>query len=162
MIAVDTSALMAIVLNEPERDAFIAVIEDAECVFVSSSTLIETRLVAFRRGGEELLRLVDGVVELLGLALAPACPGEIEAAHAAFVAYGKGSGHPAQLNLGDLFSYALAKVRNMCRCCSKATISATPISNLRSCRGAIQVRRTQPMRRFKMLVFSQPFPCRRG
>jgi ribonuclease VapC len=38
---------------------------------------------------------------------------DIDAAYAAFVAYGKGSGHPANLNYGDLFSYALAKVRNL-------------------------------------------------
>ena len=113
MIAVDTSAVMAIVLNEPERDAFIAAIEDAEVAFISTSTLIETRLVAFRRGGEQLVRLVDRVIESLGLALEPAGLEEVAAAQTAFADYGKGGGHPAQLNFGDLFSYALAKVRSL-------------------------------------------------
>ncbi|MEQ1549264.1 MAG: type II toxin-antitoxin system VapC family toxin [Chakrabartia sp.] len=113
MIVVDTSALIAIILNEPERMTFISAIEDAGQAYISTATLIETRVVAHNRGGEQLVLLLDGVVQTLGLEALPPSLAEVSAAHDAFITYGKGRGHPAQLNFGDLFSYALAKVRGV-------------------------------------------------
>ena len=109
MIAVDTSALMAIALNEPEREVFCGIIGKADQAFVASATIIEARMVAHGRGGVQLTQQLTALVEALGLTIVSVGHEEIECAHAAFVAYGKGSGHPAQLNFGDLFSYALAK-----------------------------------------------------
>jgi ribonuclease VapC len=55
--------------------------------------------------------LVDDLLRLPLFEIVPPGPAETDAAYAAFVAFGKGSGHPAGLNFGDVFSYALAKVR---------------------------------------------------
>ena len=113
MIAVDSSALIAIVLDEPEKASFMSQLKQADRVLVSPATIVEARLVAYRRGGDVLVALLDDLIETFGMAIIPPGPDEIAAAHAAFVAYGKGGGHPAQLNFGDLFSYALAKVRGL-------------------------------------------------
>ena len=113
MIAVDTSALMAIVLHEPERTTFLAIINRADVIVMSSASLIETRIVCFRRGGQPLVAEVDDLIEAFGIQIIPPDAAEIAIAHDAFVHYGKGNGHPAQLNFGDLFSYALAKAGDM-------------------------------------------------
>ena len=57
--------------------------------------------------------LVDDLLRLPLFEIVPPGPAEMAAAYAAFVAFGKGSGHPAALNFGDVFSYALAKVRGL-------------------------------------------------
>ena len=113
MIVVDTSALIAMLLNEPERRKFADAIKKAQQALVSSATIVEARMVAYGKGGPERVRVLDGIIESLGLQIIPLGIEEIEIAHSAFVTYGKGNGHPAQLNFGDLFSYALAKSRGV-------------------------------------------------
>lgn len=113
MIVVDTSALAVIVFGEPERDAFVACIERAGRTLVSTATVVETRLVVHGRRGQRAVVLLDDMLRLPLFELAPPGSAEMDAAYAAFVAYGKGSGHPAGLDFGDLFSYALAKVRGL-------------------------------------------------
>jgi ribonuclease VapC len=54
MIAVDTSALIAIILNEPEREQFLAVLDAAPATVMSASSLVETRLVAWSRGQQSM------------------------------------------------------------------------------------------------------------
>jgi ribonuclease VapC len=111
VIAVDTSALLAIVFNERERNDFREIIRLSDKALMSAVTAIETRIVVHSRRGERGLVLFNGLIALPAFELVPPGTAELEAAYAAFVAYGKGSGHPASLNFGDLFSYALAKVR---------------------------------------------------
>ncbi|OGS58913.1 MAG: twitching motility protein PilT [Erythrobacter sp. RIFCSPHIGHO2_12_FULL_63_10] len=113
MIAVDTSALMAILLGEPERDRMIAALEQADRAVISTGTLIELRIVAFRKHGASLAAEVDVLLNLFGIDVASVGAEESDLAHTAFVQYGKGNGHPAQLNFGDLFAYALAKSRGV-------------------------------------------------
>ena len=113
MIAIDSSALMAIILDEPERKSFLDSLDRAEKALVSAATLIESRMVAHGKGGEKLVLALDEIVQGYTMEIVPPGPAEIEIAHAAFVTYGKGNGHPAQLNFGDLFSYALAKSRGV-------------------------------------------------
>lgn len=113
MIVVDSSALMAIVIGEPERRHFLDLLDKAGGILISSATVIETRMVAHGRGGQAFLDKLDTVIRNYEFEIVPPGAGEIAAAHAAFITYGKGSGHPAQLNFGDLFSYALAKVRGL-------------------------------------------------
>lgn len=113
MIAVDTSALMAIAFAEPERDAFLQAIKIADKALISTVSAVETRMVVHGRRGQRAVVLMDDLLRLPMFELvAPGAP-EMDAAYAAFVAYGKGSGHPAGLNFGDVFSYALAKVRGL-------------------------------------------------
>jgi ribonuclease VapC len=113
MIVVETSALVAIVFDEPECAEFVSAIAKADLALVSSVSVVEARMVVCRRKGEQVVRVLDEFLAQPVFEIVSAGEAEIAAAHAAFVTYGKGSGHPAQLNFGDLFSYALAKVRNV-------------------------------------------------
>ena len=105
MIAVDTSALMAIVLNEPEADACIAALEAEDRLLISAGTVAEAIIVSARRNvGEQLARLIDGLgFEVVAVTLASA-----RRIAQAYEKWGKGM-RPAALNLGDCFAYAVAK-----------------------------------------------------
>lgn len=113
MIVIDTSALVAIVFAEPERDAFLDVLQKHQRVLISTPTVVETRLVVHGRRGQRAVVLLDDLLRLPPFELVAPDAEQAIAAYSAFVAYGKGSGHPASLNCGDLFSYALAKVRGL-------------------------------------------------
>ena len=113
MIVADTSAILAIAFAEPEREAFVAALERAERTLVSSVTAVEARMVVHARRGQRAVVLVDDLLRLPFFEIVPPGAAEMDAAYAAFVAYGKGSGHPAALNFGDVFSYALAKTRGL-------------------------------------------------
>ncbi len=130
MIAVDTSAIMAIVLKEQERATLLAALGSAQSIVVSSATLIEIRVVSYRRGGQSLVDEVDALIEALGIDVIAPGPAEVQSAHDAFVLYGKGGGHPAQLNFGDLFSYGLAKARNIPLLFKGDDFSATDIATV--------------------------------
>lgn len=110
MIAVDTSALVAIAFAEPEREQLLQAIERAGKALVSAVSVVETRMVLHGRRGQRAVILMDDLLRLpMRELVAPGVP-EMGAAYAAFVAFGRGSGHPAGLNFGDVFSYALAKM----------------------------------------------------
>lgn len=113
MIAVDTSALIAIILNEPERDAFLGVLDDAAAIVMSAASLVETRLVAWSRGQQPFVDAVNALILAYGIEVAPADWSDADHAHDANVTYGKGGGHPINLNFGDLFSYSLASARGL-------------------------------------------------
>lgn len=113
MIAVDSSALIAICLDEAQRGQFMERMDRAERILVSSATLVESRMVAYNKGKARLVERLDMLLEAFGVEIVPPDAEQADIAHAAFVAYGKGTGHPARLNFGDLFSYALAKSRGV-------------------------------------------------
>lgn len=113
MIVVDTSALVAIVFGEAERVAFLEVIRKARTAWLSSVSVVEARMVVHGRLGQPGVLMLDDLIRLPMFAIAAPAEEEAAAAYAAFVNYGKGSGHKAQLNFGDVFSYALAKVRGL-------------------------------------------------
>ena len=113
MIAVDTSALCAIVFDEPEGANFVSAIREAQEILISVVSVVEARMVVQRRKQSAGLAILDEILALPMFEIVPPGSAEIEIAHAAFVTYGKGNGHPAQLNFGDLFSYALAKSRGV-------------------------------------------------
>jgi ribonuclease VapC len=113
MIAVDSSAFIAIIKNEPERDSFLAILKRADRVLVSPATIVEARMVAHRRGGPNLVAELDTLLATVAAEIEPIDDTDLAIAHDAFVAFGRGSGHPAKLNFGDLFSYALAKARGV-------------------------------------------------
>lgn len=105
MIAVDTSALMAILLGEPQADALIAVLEAEDDLLISAGTVAEALIVAARRNvGEEMERLIDG----LGFEIISVTPASARRIAEAYRNWGKGS-HPASLNFGDCFAYEVAK-----------------------------------------------------
>lgn len=113
VIAIDTSALMAIVLNEPERERFLACIAPCEQVLVSSATLMEARLVVYGRQKHAGYQLLEQLLSMRTFNIVAQEKEEMDLAYEAFIVYGKGCGHQAQLNFGDLFSYALAKSRGI-------------------------------------------------
>ncbi len=105
MIAVDTSALMAIVLDEPEASACAALLEAEEQLLISAGTVAEALIVAARRNvGEEMARLIDG----LGFEVVSVTPLAARRIAEAYERWGKGI-HPAALNFGDCFAYEVAK-----------------------------------------------------
>lgn len=110
MIVVDTSALMAIVLNEPEADTCIAALEAEEDILISAGTVAEALIVSARRNvREEVASLIDG----LGFAVVAVTPASARRIAQAYELWGKGL-HPAALNFGDCFAYEVAK-EHACR-----------------------------------------------
>jgi ribonuclease VapC len=105
MIAVDTSAVMAIVLNEPAADALATALEVEDRLLISAGTVAEALIVAGRRNvGEEVAQLVDG----LGFEIINVTPASAQRIADAYATWGKGV-HPAALNFGDCFAYEVAK-----------------------------------------------------
>ncbi len=105
MIVVDTSALMAILLDEPDAEACAAALESAEDPLLSAGTMAEALIVAARRNiGAEMARLIDGMpFETVAVTSASA-----RRIALAYQTWGKGR-HGAALNFGDCFAYDLAK-----------------------------------------------------
>ena len=128
MIAVDSSAFIAIVRQEPERDSFLDILSQADRVLVSPATVVEARMVAHRRGGPDLVAELDVLFTTTSAEIMPIEDADLDVAHAAFVAYGRGSGHPARLNFGDLFSYALAKARGVPLLCKGNDFARTDLT----------------------------------
>lgn len=113
MIVVDTSAIVAIALGEPERQDFVGVIGRSGKALISTVSVVEARMVVHGRRGQRAVILLNDLLRLPIFEQVAPDALEAEAAYAAFVAFGKGSGHPAGLNFGDVFSYALAKMRGL-------------------------------------------------
>lgn len=108
-IVVDTSALLAVLLGEPERDGFEAVLLDHEPV-ISAGTLIETLRVIQSAIGPEALTAVDRLLAVYEVEILPVSKEQVALARDGMVRFGKGSASPpAVLNFGDLFTYALAR-----------------------------------------------------
>jgi ribonuclease VapC len=104
VIAVDTSALMAIVLDEPHGEACMTAIEQADGLLISAGTVAEALIVAARRNvGEEVGALISG----LGFEVVSVTAASARRVADAYGRWGKGV-HPASLNYGDCFSYEVA------------------------------------------------------
>jgi ribonuclease VapC len=108
-MVVDTSALAAIFFNEPERDSFRAAILAATTRLISAATVLETGLVIEARRGEGAGREFDLFAVRANFHVVAVDAEQAELARSAWRRYGKGR-HPAALNFGDCFVYALAKV----------------------------------------------------
>ena len=105
MIAVDTSALMAILLGEVEADACSAALEAQDRLLISAGTVAVALIVAARRNvGAEMTALIDG----LGFEVIPLTSTSARRVAQAYDDWGKGV-HPAALNFGDCFAYVVAK-----------------------------------------------------
>ncbi len=112
-IVVDTSALLAVVFDEPESVLFIETLASCDAVFVCTATVLEALSVVSKRKGNAGVAVLHSFLNRPTFKpVAPAMP-EIDIAYDALLRYGKGNGHPAQLNFGDLFSYATAKSRGI-------------------------------------------------
>jgi ribonuclease VapC len=106
-MVIDTSALLAILQDEPERRAFNEAIEAADSRRLSTATWVETSIIVESRYGAEGLRDLDLLISKASIDLVPVDVEQAHIARLAFSRFGKGR-HPAGLNYGDCFSYALA------------------------------------------------------
>lgn len=105
MIAVDTSALMAIILDEPQAEACMAAIEQADELLISAGTVAEALIVSARRHvGEEVSEMISG----LGFEVVAVTAASARRVAEAYSRWGKGI-HPASLNYGDCFAYEIAR-----------------------------------------------------
>jgi len=106
---VETSALIAILKNEPEAEAFSEAIEAAKFVRISAASYLESSIVVGRYKDPILMARLEEILENPGLLIEPVTAAQAKIAWEAYRDYGKGSGHPANLNFGDCFTYALAR-----------------------------------------------------
>ena len=107
-MVIDSSALTAILFGEPERQRFLKAIVDNSKRLVCAATMLETGIVVEARQGEAGGREFDLFALRAGLEIVPFDAEQMEIARSAWRTYGKGR-HPAGLNFGDCFAYALAK-----------------------------------------------------
>lgn len=106
-MVLDTSAILAILQDEPERRAFNEAIEAASERRLSAATFVELSIVIAARFGPEGIRDLDLFLATAAIELVPFDTDQAQLARSAFSRFGKGR-HPAGLNFGDCFSYALA------------------------------------------------------
>lgn len=106
-MVVDTSALIAILQDEPQRRSFNEAIEAAQTRTISAATLVEASIVLETRFGAEAVRDLDLLISKAQFTIATVDAAQALLAQQAYRQFGKGR-HPAGLNFGDCFSYALA------------------------------------------------------
>jgi len=109
VMVIDTSALIALLNNEPESARLALAIESDATRLISAATVVEAGLVIEARYGPEGGRELDLLIAKAGLSIEAVTPEQAEVARGAWRRFGRGR-HSAGLNFGDCFSYALAKV----------------------------------------------------
>lgn len=106
---VDSSALLAILFGEPDAAAYARAIVAAEVRKISAANWLETAIRIDSGSGAIGSNAFDDLIREASIEVVPVTREHAQLARAAYRAYGKGSGNPAQLNFGDCFAYALAK-----------------------------------------------------
>ena len=107
-MVLDTSALLALLLDEPEAEEFRAAVEEDTTRLLSAATLLETALVIEARKGEPGGRELDSLIQKAEIVVVAVDTEHVSAARRAYRRFGKGR-HTAGLNFGDVFAYALAR-----------------------------------------------------
>lgn len=105
---IDTSALVAILFGEPEAARYVRTIHDADQCRISAANFVELSIVIGSQMGPEGGRQCDAFFRRTDITIEPVTVEQAHLARQAFLDYGKGR-HPAKLNFGDCFAYALAK-----------------------------------------------------
>lgn len=108
-MVVDTSALLVILFQEPEGERVARALVAADRRLISAATWLETGIVVLARYGDDGARDLDLLAAKLRFEVAPVTEQQAEIARRAYRQFGRGRGHPAGLNYGDCFAYALAK-----------------------------------------------------
>jgi ribonuclease VapC len=108
-VIVDTSALIAILREEPEAPACAKAIEDASRRRISAANFVEAAIVIDASRDPVASRRFEDLVREAQLVVEPVTEAQARIARDAYRDFGKGSGHPARLNFGDCFAYALAR-----------------------------------------------------
>jgi ribonuclease VapC len=110
-VIIDSSALVAILFAEPDAHRFAQAIEHAPVRRISAVNYVEIAVVVDGRRDPVASRRFDELVREAGIAIEPVDESQARAAREAYRDFGRGSGHPARLNFGDCFAYALAHCR---------------------------------------------------
>lgn len=108
-MVIDTSILFAIEFLEPEAEVYDSILRSADVRLMSVANAVELLVVLTRRRRFDQSAAVDDLIEDYAIELTPVDAAQMRLAWAGFARFGKGGGHPAQLNFGDCFSYALTK-----------------------------------------------------
>jgi ribonuclease VapC len=111
-MVLDTSAIVAIHLREPDHERLIERIDAAEVVVVGVPTLLETVTLLTARLGQDARPMIFAFLRRLEAEVVPFNQEHLDAAATAFIRFGRGR-HPAALNFGDCMSYAVASVAGM-------------------------------------------------
>jgi ribonuclease VapC len=131
VIAVDTSAVLAIIQGEPEGNEFINIIKNADRVVISAVSVLEAGMVLRGRRGAVGFDQLTGIIDGMAIEIVPFNHLLAAGALDAFNRYGKGISPIAKLNLGDCASYALAKSMNAPLLFKGNDFSATDIVSAR-------------------------------
>lgn len=107
---VDTSALVAILLGEPEAEYLLEVAAAAPTLTMSAATALEASIVLDSRSAPQQRRRLDDLMTALAIKVVPFSEEHWRVARAAYQDFGRGSGHSAKLNMGDCYAYALHRV----------------------------------------------------
>ncbi len=107
---IDTSAIVAILLDEAHAESLVEILSAATALKMSAATAVELNAVLTRRLRPEDHRRVERLLDVWEIELVPFDAAQAGIASRAYRDFGRGSGHPAALNLGDCYSYALAFV----------------------------------------------------
>jgi ribonuclease VapC len=108
-VIVDSSALVAILRNEADAAAYTAAIENTSTCRISAGTLLEAAIVIDSGRDPIASRRFDDLLREAQIIIEPVTEEQARIARQAYRDYGRGSGHPARLNFGDCFAYALAR-----------------------------------------------------
>jgi ribonuclease VapC len=111
-VVIDTSAILAWLKNEPERERIVTAIEADPVRRVSAVSLMEAQIVIRARERPEMMQKLHAFLDAIDAIIVPFDEGQAHIAAEAFGRYGKGQKHPAQLNMGDCAVYALARQVN--------------------------------------------------
>jgi ribonuclease VapC len=109
-VIVDASALIAILRDEPEASACARAIEAASRRRISAANFVEAAIVIDAAHDPIASRRFDDLLRAAQLEIEPVTEAQARIAREAYRDFGRGSGHPARLNFGDCFAYALARV----------------------------------------------------
>jgi ribonuclease VapC len=112
-VVIDTSAILAILKQEPDAPVIAQRLSGNQLMFMSAATLMECGTVVVGRYGAAGTAELRGLLERLKVTIVALTAEHAQAGIEAYALYGRGTGHPAKLNMGDCFSYALARTRNL-------------------------------------------------
>jgi ribonuclease VapC len=107
-MVIDSSAIIAILFDEPEAQAFLSRMAIADACRLSAASLVEVGIVLRREAAAKRREAFEELLRLFTVQIEPVSEAQAYLALDAYDRFGKGTGHPAGLNYGDCFSYALA------------------------------------------------------
>ncbi|MEH2067996.1 MAG: type II toxin-antitoxin system VapC family toxin [Nostoc sp.] len=110
-MVIDTSVILAIIYAEPEELIFIQLIDESEDCLLSAPSYVEASIVLGTKHGQQGVEKLNLLIQALSITIVSFSAEQAQLASEAFLKFGKGR-HPAKLNMGDCFSYALAKSTN--------------------------------------------------